>query len=79
MVTKNAVQQGDLRLLKDLGPVGSGTKGPLDRDFGVVVSATEAPMAGFVRLYRPHRPSGRIGLKAGGGGCDEIRKTHNAW
>jgi hypothetical protein len=45
------------------GPLGLGstvTKGLWGRDFGVLRCATEALLAGFVRLYWPDQRSGRI-------------------
>jgi hypothetical protein len=40
------------------------TKGPWGWDFGVLETATEALLSGFVRLYWPDHSCGRIDRKA---------------
>jgi hypothetical protein len=64
-----------------LGPLGLGTpvtKGLWGRDFGVVKRATEALVAGFVRLYWPNQGSGRINRKADRGGYEKVRTVCDA-
>ena len=48
-------------------------EGPWGWDFGVLETATEALLSGFVRLYWPDQSCGGIDRKADRGGHDEVR------